>query len=106
MKAGAVNAAAKLTASRFASFSEATRAVLEMLEQQLPGSAVFVGHFDDEQDRFRIIDARGDSSFELEPGASIDLSDSFCIRMAAGDAPNISNDAGADPVYGALPAQG
>lgn len=102
MDSVAVSHAADLTATRFHSFSEATRGVLEMLERQLPGSAVFVGHLDGDDQRFRIVDARGEASFDLEAGASIDLSESFCIRMAAGEAPNLSNDAASDPVYGSL----
>ena len=84
MDGQAVNAAADLTARRFSSFSEATRAVLEMLEEQLPSGAVFVAHFDDSEDRWRVLDARGDSSFDLAPGASMDLNETLCIRMAGG----------------------
>ncbi|MBN1528983.1 MAG: sensor domain-containing diguanylate cyclase [Thermoleophilaceae bacterium] len=102
MDGQAVNAAADLTARRFSSFSEATRAVLEMLEEQLPAGAVFVAHFDDAEDRWRVLDARGDSSFDLAPGTSMELSESLCIRMASGISPMLSGDVQADPSYGAL----
>ena len=102
MDGQAVNAAADLTARRFSSFSEATRAVLEMLEEQLPSGAVFVAHFDDSEDRWRVLDARGDSSFDLAPGASMDLNETLCIRMAGGRAPMLSGDVQADPSYGSL----
>lgn len=98
------NAAAELTGQRFNSFSDATRAVLEMLEQQLPGSAVFVGHFD-EGETFRIVDSRGDASFDLEAGTTVDLNETFCIRMATQQAPSLTTNAAADPVYGKLALQ-
>lgn len=105
MNDAAVSAASRITATAFSSFSDATRGILEMLETQLSGSVVFVGHLDHEQDRFWIVDARGDESFGLQSGSSVPLQESFCLNMAAGRAPMLCEDAGADPVYSSLAPQ-
>ena len=105
MDARRIQAVTSLSSKAFEGFPDATKGVLEMLEGQLPGSAVFVGHLDHDQDRFWIVDARGDESFELESGTNLPLKESFCINMANGRAPLLSNAAGDDPVYGALSAQ-
>jgi len=90
----------------FQSFAEASRAVLSMLEKRVADSAVFLAHLDEEAGLLRLIDARtGDSSFELEPGSAMPLDGSLCFHMAAKRAPQITGDAGADPVYGQLAAQ-
>lgn len=71
MEVQAANIAADLTSRRYSSFSDATRAVLEMLERQLPAGAMFVAHLDHDENRFRVLDARGDETFDLGPGVSM-----------------------------------
>lgn len=96
----AIDAASRMTSRSYGSFSEATSGVLSMLEAQLPGSAVFIGHLDHDAGVLRVIDAVGDSSFGLETGGANPIESSFCLRMATGRAPNLSNDVPADPEYG------
>ena len=98
--AKSVGAVAELSARGFADFPEATQAVLAMLEQQLHGSAVFVGYFDEANDRYWVLDAGGDESFGLEAGLSFPFQDSFCVQMAAGRAPQLSNRVAEDSIYG------
>jgi hypothetical protein len=62
-----------------------------MLERQLPGGAMFVAHLDHDENRFRVVDARGDETFDLGPGVSMALNETFCVRMAAGHAPMLSD---------------
>lgn len=105
MNEDAIAAANRLSATAFSSFSDATRAILEMLEQQLPGSAVFVGHLDEPNGKFAIIDSRGSAYVPLPPGAELPIEESFCFNLADGRGAPLCEDAAADPVYGALPTQ-
>lgn len=90
----------------FQSFSEASRAVMSMLEKRVPDSAVFLAHLDEDAGLLRMVDARaGESTFELEPGATVPLEGSLCFHMAAKRAPQLTGDVAADPVYGQLAAQ-
>lgn len=101
----AVDAMHGIAARSFAGFGEATRAVLEMLESELAGSAIFVAHLDEQDNAMRIIDASGEGSFGLAAGVEVPLDSSFCVRMAANRAPRLCNDALADPVYSQAGAQ-
>jgi len=98
----AVSAAAQLSGRSFEGFSEATMAVLEMLEHQLPESAVFVAHLDHGRRVWRLVDARGGGSFDAAPGLELPVEESMCFHMATDRAPRLCNDAAADPVYGRL----
>ncbi|HET9074390.1 MAG TPA: GAF domain-containing protein, partial [Solirubrobacteraceae bacterium] len=55
--------------------------------------------------RFTIVAAVGAERLGLSDGVCVPQEQSFCFHMARKAAPNLSNDAGGDPVYGALPAQ-
>lgn len=99
-----MGAVTELSARSFTDFPEATRAVLAMLEQQLHGSAVFAGYFDRENERYWIIDAAGDKSFGLEAGVNVPLHESFCVHMAAGRAPQLSNRV-AEEIYAEIAAR-
>ena len=105
LEAESVGAVAELSARSFADFPEATRAVLAMLEQQLRGSAVFVGYFDEASDRFWILDSVGDESFGLEAGLRVPFQDSFCTHMVAGRSHQLSNNVAEDPTYAAITAR-
>ena len=100
-----VSAVAELSARSFADFPEATRSVLAMLEQQLRGSAVFVGYFDEPNDRYWVLDSVGDESFGLEAGLNVPIQESFCVHMAAGRSPQLSNKVAVDPAYGPITAR-
>jgi diguanylate cyclase (GGDEF)-like protein len=90
----------------FASFPEAARSVLALLEKQLPQSTVFLAHLDEADGMLRVIDARSsEEALELEPGASLPLDGSLCFHMASRRAPQLTGDAAADPVYGQLAAR-
>ncbi len=97
-----LSAASRLSGRSFEGFSEATQAVLEMLERQLPESAVFVAHLDHDQQLWRLVDARGAGSFTAAPGMTLPADESLCFHMATDRAPRLCNDAAADPVYGRL----
>ncbi len=87
------------------SFFQTAREVVETLQARIADSAVFVGYLDYPEERFWIVDASGDTSFGLTPGLNLGIEQSFCFSMASGRAPQLSNDAANDPVYGQLPAQ-
>ncbi len=97
-----VSAASRLSGRSFEGFSEATQAVLEMLERQLPESAVFVAHLDHDQRLWRLVDARGAGSFAAAPVMTLPADESLCFHMVTDRAPRLCNDAAADPVYGRL----
>ncbi len=99
MRREAVSAAAELSGRSFDGFPDATRSVLEALESQLPGSALFVARIDHEENELKIIDARGDESFNLSAGAVFPLDGSFCVRMVADRGPRLTGDAAAEPAY-------
>lgn len=105
LSADSVGAIAQLSARGFASFPEATRAVLAVLEQQLHGSAVIAGYFDEANDRYWIIDSAGDASFGLEAGVNVPLQESFCIHMAHERAPRLSNRVADEPIYREITAR-
>jgi diguanylate cyclase (GGDEF)-like protein len=105
MESGAIKAAAAASAAGYRSFADATRSVLDLLEQQLPGAAVFLSHIDRTHDIHRIVDARNGGEFGLRSNLALPLSDSFCVHMADERAPRLCNDVPAHPVYGRVAAQ-
>ena len=94
-----------LTGQSFRSFSEATRAVLELLERQLPTSVVWVGHLDHECRTLRVVDARGVASIPITAGSEAPLETSLCHVMASGRGSALCTDATTDPVYSRLEIQ-
>jgi diguanylate cyclase (GGDEF)-like protein len=71
----ALSALARLAERRFPSFSEAADGVLEVLEAELPDGSVLVGQVDWDGGEYRLIDVRGEASSDLQPGATLPLSD-------------------------------
>src|SRR5439155_5402578 len=101
----AMQAAAAASAASYRSFADATRSVLDLLEQQVPGVAVFLAHLDRGHDIHRIVDTRNGGEFGLRSNLALPLSDSFCVHMADRRAPNLCNDVDRDPVYGLVGAR-
>src|SRR3954470_9583418 len=100
MESGAMKAAAKASAASYRSFADATRSVLDLLEQQLPDVAVFLAHLDRAHDIPRIVHTRSGGEFGLRSTLALPLADSFCVHMADERAPRVCNDVPAHPVYG------
>jgi diguanylate cyclase (GGDEF)-like protein len=105
VESGAMNAAAKASAASYRSFADATRSVLDLLEQQMPGVAVFLAHLDRAHEIHRIVDTRNGGEFGLRSNLALPLSDSFCVHMADERAPRLCNDVPGHPVYGRVAAQ-
>lgn len=105
MDAGAIQAAAAASAASYRSFADATRSVLDLLEQQVPDVAIFLAHLDRSQDLHRIVDSRNGGEFGLRSNLSIPLGESFCALMVGDRGPHICNDVPRDPVYGMAAAQ-
>ena len=105
MEGSRTSAMAALTGRSFANFPEATNAVLAMLEQQLPGSAVIVGHFDDTEYTYRVVAAGGDHKFDVTPGDVMPLGQTFCFNVATNATDPLCADAGAHAFYRTLPVQ-
>src|SRR4051794_11825466 len=97
-----IQAAASAT---YRSFADATRAVLDLLERHLPGSAVFMAHLDRGQLIHRIVDVRGGADFGLRSNQSLPLADSFCSYMAEGRGPRRCGDIGGEDAYRRLAMQ-
>src|SRR4051812_5458013 len=97
-----IQAAASAT---YRSFADATRAVLDLLERHLPGSAVFMAHLDRGQFIHRIVDVRGGADYGLRSNQALPLADAFCSHMADGNAPRLCGDVGSHDVYNRLPMQ-
>jgi diguanylate cyclase (GGDEF)-like protein len=105
MESGAMRAAAKASAASYRSFADATRSVLDLLEQQVPDVAVFLAHLDRSHEIHRIVDTRNGGEFGLRSNLALPLSDSYCVHMADDRAPRRCNDVPNDPVYGRVAAQ-
>src|SRR3954452_15793729 len=105
MESGAIQAAADLSAASYRSFADATRAVLDVLETQIPGTAIFLAHLDRGHAIHRIVDTRNGGEFGLRSNLALPLSDSFCVHMADDRGPRLCNDVGAHPLYGRIAAQ-
>ena len=57
--AGAIETASAATTASYRSFADATRSVLDLLEQQLPDATLFLAHLDRGHNIHRIVDTRG-----------------------------------------------
>jgi diguanylate cyclase len=86
------------------SFADAVAVVVRTLEQELPGSAIWIGHLDGDRSVLRVVAAGGDASFELEAGAEAPLETSYCQVMASGAGGRLAPDVAQDPAYALLPA--
>lgn len=60
-------------ARSFFDFTDATAAVLDLLEKQLPDCAVFVAYHDEEAHLLRIVDFRGETTFGIGNGQTMPL---------------------------------
>ncbi|MFY9469142.1 MAG: sensor domain-containing diguanylate cyclase [Solirubrobacterales bacterium] len=61
------------TARSFFDFTDATAAVLDLLEKQLPDCVVFVAYHDRQAQLTRIVDFRGDADFGIDNGQTMPL---------------------------------
>ena len=100
-----MQAAAAASSTSYRSFADATRAVLDLLERQLPGAAVFLAHLDRSHDIHRIVDTRNGGEFGLRSNLAMPLFESYCVHMADGRAPRLCNDVPAQTVFGRVAAQ-
>jgi diguanylate cyclase (GGDEF)-like protein len=105
MESGAISAAAAASAASYRSFADATRSVLDLLEQQMPGVAVFLAHIDRGHDIHRIVDTRNGGEFGLRSNLALPLSESYDVHMSDDRAPRLCNDVAEHPVYGRVAAQ-
>src|SRR3954452_3497220 len=105
MESGAIKAGVQASAASYKSFADATRAVLDLLEQQIPDAAVFLAHLDRSHEIHRIVDARNGADFGLRSNLALPLSESYCVHMADNRAPRLCNDVPGHPVYGRIAAQ-
>jgi diguanylate cyclase (GGDEF)-like protein len=101
----AMEAAAAASAASYRSFADATRSVLDLLEQQIPGVAVFLAHIDRSHDTHRIVDTRNGGEFGLRSNLALPLSESYDVHMSDDRAPRMCNDVPGHPVYGRVAAQ-
>ncbi|MBI5310724.1 MAG: diguanylate cyclase [Actinobacteria bacterium] len=60
-------------ARSFFDFTDATAAVLDLLEKQLPDCAVFVAYHDEEAQLLRIVDFRGEPLYGIDNGQTMPL---------------------------------
>ena len=65
--ASAIQAAAAATSATYRSFADATRSVLDLLEQHFPDAVLYLAHLDRAQFTHRIVDARNGGSVGLRP---------------------------------------
>jgi diguanylate cyclase (GGDEF)-like protein len=103
--ASAIQAAAAATSATYRSFADATRSVLDLLEQHFPDAVLYLAHLDRAQFTHRIVDARNGGSVGLRSNLAIPLGDAFCSHMAEDRAPRLCNAVGRHPVYRELPMQ-
>ncbi len=103
--ASAIQAAAAATSATYRSFADATRSVLDLLEQHFPDAVLYLAHLDRAQFTHRIVDARNGGSVGLRSNLAIPLGDAFCSHMAEDRAPRLCNAIGRHPVYRELPMQ-
>jgi diguanylate cyclase (GGDEF)-like protein len=103
--ASAIQAAAAATSATYRSFADATRSVLDLLEQHFPDAVLYLAHLDRAQFTHRIVDARNGGSVGLRSNLAIPLGDAFCSHMAEDRAPRLCNAVGAHPIYRELPMQ-
>jgi diguanylate cyclase (GGDEF)-like protein len=103
--ASAIQAAAAATSATYRSFADATRSVLDLLEQHFPDAVLYLAHLDRAQFIHRIVDARNGGGVGLRSNLAIPLGDAFCSHMAEDRAPRLCNAVGREPVYRELPMQ-
>ena len=90
---------AGLCADRFVGLGDAVRSVLTLLERQLPAGRVIFGELNDDTDKYRVLDARGEGIESLSAGTRLPLRESFCVHVANGRTPALTGRVARDPVY-------
>lgn len=105
MTEAVVSEFARLCAQPFGSLGDAVRSMLTLLESQMPSGRVIFGELNYNTDEYRVLDSRGEGIDQLGPGARIPLRESFCVYMAADEAPDLVGRAAKDTVYGKLELQ-
>src|SRR5829696_8759391 len=103
--ASAITAAAAASSAIYRSFADATRSVLDLLEQHLPHAVLYLAHLDHGQFAHRIVDARNGNPVGVRSNVAMPLADAFDSHMADDRAPRLCNDVAGHPVYGALAMQ-
>jgi diguanylate cyclase (GGDEF)-like protein len=103
--AGAIETASAATTASYRSFADATRSVLDLLEQQLPDATLFLSHLDRGHNVHRIVDTRGGEPFGLHANQATPLRDSYCGQMAEDMGPRRCDDIPGHPVYARLDLQ-
>src|SRR5215211_7462542 len=103
--AGAIETASAATTASYRSFADATRSVLDLLEQQLPDVTLFLSHLDRGHNVHRIVDTRGGESFGLHANQATPLRDSYCGQMAEDMGPRRCDDLAMHPLYASLDLQ-
>jgi diguanylate cyclase (GGDEF)-like protein len=97
-----IPALGELSKQRFGSFSDASRAVLTFLEENLPAGRLALGELNYDNDEYRLLDVRGARGDAFTTGMRLPLQDSFCVHMCEDRAPALTGRASGDPVYGPL----
>ena len=87
MDVGAIKAAAVASAASYASFADATRSVLDLLERLLPDATLYLAHLDRTHAVHRIVDVRGGAAFGLRSNLARPLGESHDLAMIEGRAP-------------------
>ena len=105
MDVGSIPAASVATTASYRSFADATRSVLDLLEQHLPDATLFLSHLDRGHNVHRIVDTRGGERFGLQANQATPLRDSYCGRMAEDMGPRRCDDLTGHPVYARLDVQ-
>src|SRR3978361_165872 len=105
MESGAIKAGVQASAASYRSFADATRAVLDLLEQQMPDVAVFLPPLARVPEPHPIVDPPNGGACGRRSTLALPLSESYCVHMADNRAPRLSNDVANDPVYGRVAAQ-
>lgn len=67
------NSSPQQSARSFFDFTDATAAVLDLLEKQLPDCAIFVAYHDEVAGLLRIVDFRGEPEFGIDNGQTMPL---------------------------------
>jgi diguanylate cyclase (GGDEF)-like protein len=101
----AIKAAAAASSATYRSFADATRSVLDLLEQNMPTAVLYLAHLDRGQFIHRIVDSRNGAPVGIRSNLAIPLADAFCSHMAEDRGSRLCNDVGRDAVYGGLPMQ-
>src|SRR4051812_17110768 len=105
MDTSAIAAAAQASFATYRSFTDATRAVLDLLEHRMPHATLFLAHLDRGESIHRVVDSRRGGEFGLRSNLTTPLGDAFCSLMAEDRAPRLCDDVPKEPLHNRLPMQ-